>query len=62
MTEQEEIQIAVNKIIELFYEMFLKDLKSGNINKLSIKSYGKILKKKGALINNDNPTLFNYGK
>jgi hypothetical protein len=61
LSEQEEIQIAIGKIIELIYEMYTKDLKSGNINK-SIKSFGKILNKKSLLNKNDNPTLFNYSK
>lgn len=57
LSQQEEIQIALKKIIELIYEMYTKDLKSGNVSK-SIKSFGKILTKK---VKNDNPTLFNYG-
>ena len=61
LSQQEEIQIATKKIIELIYEMYMNDLKSGNIVKESIKSFGKIINKKG-LNKNDNPTLFNYGK
>ncbi|MBA7508765.1 hypothetical protein ES705_00698 [subsurface metagenome] len=45
MNKQEEIQIAVNKFTEIIYEMYLKDLKSGNISKKKLKRYGKILKK-----------------
>lgn len=60
LSQQEEIQIAISKIIELIYEMYIKDLKLGNVSK-SIKSFGKILNKKGILNKNDNPTLFNYG-
>ena len=61
ISKEEEIQIAIKKIIELNYEMYMKDLKSGNISK-SIKSYGKIIKKRNGVNNNDNPTLFSYGK
>ena len=64
MTKQEEIQIAVNKFIEIIYEMYIKDLKSGNIGKdNTIKSFGKICKKRNPLKNNnEDSTLFNYGK
>ena len=58
ITEQEQIQIDIFKIIELVYEMYIKDLKSGNITK-SIKSFGKIINKRGKLNKNDYPTLFN---
>ena len=61
LSQQEEIQIAISKIIELVYEMYIKDLKSGNITK-SIKSFGKIINKRGVIHKSDNPTLFNYGK
>ena len=55
MTKQEEIKIAVNKIVEIIYEMYIKDLKSGNIGKDNdIKSFGKICKKRNILKNNDN--------
>jgi len=40
--------------------MYLKDLKSGNIVKDSLKSFGKICKKRGAFKNNEEPNLFNY--
>ena len=59
LSQQEEIQIAISKIIELVYEMYIKDLKSGNITK-SIKSFGKIINKRGVIRKNDNPTLFGY--
>ena len=58
---QEEIQIAIKKIIEIIYEMYVKDLKSGNITKDNyIPSFGKILKKKSTFKKNDLPNLFNY--
>jgi len=62
MTEEEEVKIAVNKINELIYEMFLKDLKSGNISKEHIKSYGKVINKRNVFNKYNEPTLFNYGK
>jgi hypothetical protein len=62
LSKEEEIKIAINKINELIYEMFLKDLKSGNISSKPVKSYGKILNKRGALVKYDNPTLFKYDK
>ena len=63
MTKQEEIKIAVNKIVEIIYEMYIKDLKSGNIGKDNdIKSFGKICKKRNILKNNDNSAFFNYRK
>ncbi|GAH11704.1 unnamed protein product [marine sediment metagenome] len=62
MLEQEEIQIAVNKFIEIIYEMYLKDLKSGNMANKSLKSYGKICKRRGFINGYKNPTLFNIGK
>lgn len=61
MSDKEEIQIAVNKFIEIIYEMYVKDLKSGNITKDNhIPSFGKILKKKSNFKKNDLPNLFNY--
>lgn len=60
LSQQEEIQIAIGKIIELVYEMYIKDLKSGNISS-SIKSFGKVINKKGAKYKNSDPTLFEYG-
>jgi len=61
MSDKEEIQIAVNKFIEIIYEMYVKDLKSGNITKDNyIHSFGKILKKKSNFKKNDLPNLFNY--
>ena len=63
MNKEEEIQIAVNKFIEIIYEMYIKDLKSGNIGKdNTIKSFGKICKKRGVLANHEDQNLFNYGK
>ena len=32
MTKEEEIQITVNAIIEIIYEMYIRDLKNGKIN------------------------------
>ena len=61
LSKNEEIQIAIPKIIELVYEMYINDLKSGNITK-SIKSFGKIINKRVTLNKNDYPTLFNYCK
>ena len=29
---KEEIQIAINKLIEIIYEMYIRDLKNGKIN------------------------------
>lgn len=63
MNKEEEIQIAVNKFVEIIYEMYIKDLKSGNINKdKDIKSFGKICKKRNILRNHEDQNLFNYGK
>lgn len=62
MCKQEEIQIAVNKFIEIIYEQYLKDLKSGNISNNSLRSYGKICKKRGFINGYKNPTLFKFSK
>ena len=64
LSQQEEIQIAIKNIIELIYEMYIKDLKSGNIikDKEPIKSFGKICNRKKTLNKYDGPNLFNYGK
>ena len=60
-SETEYIQKAANTILELIYEMYLKDLKSGNIqNNKGVVSFGKICKKRKSF-NSDDPTLFNYG-
>ncbi|MBC8387767.1 MAG: hypothetical protein H8E13_06915 [Actinobacteria bacterium] len=55
MLNQEETQIAINKIVELIYQMYKKDLSAGNIGSSAYKSPRK--KFKG---NNDKNTLFNY--
>lgn len=31
--KQEEIQIAINRLIEIIYEMYIRDLRNGKINK-----------------------------
>jgi hypothetical protein len=60
-SETEYIQRTANTILELIYEMYVKDLKSGNIlRSKGIASFGKICKKRKSF-NNDDPTLFNYG-
>ena len=62
-SEAEEIQNAIKAIFEMIYEMYVKDLKSGNIQRdKSTISFGKICKKRNVLNKNYNPTLFNYGK
>ena len=53
MTKQDKIQIAVNKMVELIYAMYLKDLKSGNIGRSVLRSPKKMLKG-----NDDKNTLF----
>ena len=46
-SETEYIQKAANTILELIYEMYVKDLKSGNIlNNKGVASFGKICKKR----------------
>ena len=64
ISKEEEIQIAINTLIELIYEMYIKDLKNGNIgkDKLTIKSFGKICNRRKTLNKYDGPNLFNYGK
>jgi len=62
MNQEEEIKIASNKILEMVYWLYQKDLKSGNIAKNDLMSFGKICKKRNPLKNNDDSTLFNYGK
>ena len=32
MSKEEEIQITVNILIEIIYEMYIRDLKNGKIN------------------------------
>ena len=60
-SETEYIQKAANTILELIYEMYLKDLKSGSIQgSKGAASFGKICKKRKSF-DNDDPTLFNYG-
>ncbi len=59
MVNEEQNQITINKIIELIYEMYLKDLKSNkSISNNYINSYGKICKKKGFINGCKNTTLF----
>ena len=61
MLREEEIKIAANKILEMVYWLYQKELKSGNITKDKlIPSFGKILKKKGDFRKNEEPNLFNY--
>ena len=60
MLNNNEIQIAVNKLLEMIYWLYQKDLKAGNITKDKlVPSFGKILKKK-AIKKNDLPNLFGY--
>jgi hypothetical protein len=51
MTNQEEIQIAVNKIVGFIYGMYIKDLKAKNTANRSPRKKAK---------GNDKGTLFNY--
>ena len=61
MDNDKKIQIDVNKIIQLIYEMYLKDLKEGYIKKDKlIPCYGKICKKRGVLKKYEDPKLFKY--
>ena len=61
MLREEEIKIAANKILEMVYWLYQKELKSGNIIKDKlILSFGKILKKKGDFRKNEEPNLFSY--
>lgn len=61
--ETEYIQKATKAILELIYEMYVKDLKSGNIqSNKDIPAFGKICKKRNVLSNHEEPNLFNYGK
>ena len=63
MLSQEETRIAINKLLEMIYCLYMKELKAGNIGKdKNSSSFGKICKKRNPLKNNDDPTLFNYGK
>ena len=41
MVKEEEIQIAINRLIEIIYEMYIRDLKNGKINS-SIRSSGPV--------------------
>ena len=60
MLEKEEIQVAVNNILEMIYALYQKELKAGKLNKDNlVSSFGKVIKKK-AVKNNDLPNLFNY--
>ena len=61
-SETEYIQKTANTILELIYEMYVKDLKSGNIQKNNdVVSFGKIYKKRNVLASRQEPNLFNYG-
>lgn len=60
-SETEYIQKTAKTILEFIYEMYVKDLKSGNIlNNKGVVSFGKICKKRKSF-DSDDPTLFNYG-
>ncbi|MBA7704355.1 hypothetical protein ES703_113161 [subsurface metagenome] len=62
-SENKIIQIALKNILEMIYWLYQKDLKAGNITKdKSIVSFGKIIKKRNPINNNENPNLFNYDK
>jgi hypothetical protein len=61
MNKEEENQIEIKKLVELIYEMYLKDLSSGNLVNEPAKSFGKICKKKNPLKNIDGSRLFYYG-
>lgn len=50
-----------NILIEIIYKNYLRDSRSGKISIEFIKSYGKILNKRGTLVKHDSPALFNYG-
>jgi len=62
MVSKEKIKKDINILIEIIYKNYIRDSRSGKISLEPIKSFGKILNKRGALVNHDNPTLFNYGK
>ena len=55
MTNQDKIQIAVNKMVELICQMYIKDLKAGNIGGSAYRLPKKISKG-----NNDKNVLFDY--
>jgi len=57
MSKSNEIQITINRLIEIIYEMYLKDLNCGKINCLK-----KVIKNKESLKNYEKPKLFNYEK
>jgi hypothetical protein len=61
MIDKEEIKIEVNKILEMLYTLYQKELKEGKISKDSLFStFGKIIKKKSVPGKNDVPNLFSY--
>ena len=62
MTNNDEVKRDIAILIEIIYEMYLKDLKSGNMANKLLKSYGKICKRRGFINGYKNPTLFNIGK
>jgi len=41
LSEQEEIQIVINNIIEMIYELYLKDLKNRKLNNVLYYSKSK---------------------
>ena len=61
MLREEENKITVNKILEMIYWLYQKELKSGYMTKDKLlSSFGKICKKRSLLRKNEEPNLFNY--
>jgi len=58
MVDKEEIKILANKVLEMLYWLYQKELKSGNTKNKLIPLFGKIIKKKA--IRKDEPNLFGY--
>ena len=58
MIDKKDIQITANKILEMIYSLYFKELKAGNITKDKlIPSFGKIIKKR-KLVTDNGLTLF----
>ena len=54
MVKPEESKIIINKILEMIYWLYQKELKAGNITKDNmVSSFEKILKKKDAVKKNE---------
>ena len=60
MINQEELKIMANKVLEMLYCLYQKEIKAGSTKDNLIPYFGKIIKKKDAGKRKDEPNLFGY--